>query len=142
MNAKQSPPKCCGKDATWVVQSHNLQYWYCKECKKEPGAKTQVGGLPDRLPETDEEMLVWFSKYVDDKVSKVQSQVSKTFQSVTLSTDDLKNIKIDLDSIAGKLTKDKKNDWTIPVARTREVAEQLAAEAREYAERISPDDVF
>lgn len=26
---------CCGKEPTWIVQSQNLAYWFCKECKKE-----------------------------------------------------------------------------------------------------------
>ena len=31
-------PKCCGLDAVWTVQSPTLQYWFCKECKKEVSA--------------------------------------------------------------------------------------------------------
>lgn len=28
-------PRCCGIDAEWIVNGSNLQYWFCRECKKE-----------------------------------------------------------------------------------------------------------
>ncbi len=28
-------PRCCGTDASWIVQGINLAYWYCRECKNE-----------------------------------------------------------------------------------------------------------
>jgi hypothetical protein len=28
-------PKCCNKDAVWVDMGPKLQYYFCKECRKE-----------------------------------------------------------------------------------------------------------
>lgn len=35
-------PLCCGQPATWVNQGPRLQYYYCKECKKEVPDTTPV----------------------------------------------------------------------------------------------------
>lgn len=28
-------PRCCGQDSEFIVQSINLKYWYCRECRNE-----------------------------------------------------------------------------------------------------------
>lgn len=42
---------CCGKPARWTVISHNLNYWYCGECKNEVREET-ADQLRTRLSST------------------------------------------------------------------------------------------
>jgi hypothetical protein len=35
MSKPEYTPVCCGVEATWVVLSPRLEYWYCRECKQE-----------------------------------------------------------------------------------------------------------
>lgn len=54
-------PQCCGKDAEWVVQSVNIAYFYCKECKKE---------VKDVTPPALEWPDNWNSFYMDIQTIK------------------------------------------------------------------------
>jgi hypothetical protein len=67
------PPICCKQEARYVVQSINLEYWYCDECKQEPAATVThpvlevVGGSPeDELEPFDYEFDAFF--YNNSKV--------------------------------------------------------------------------
>lgn len=42
-----STPSCCGREAVWTVISPRLQYWYCKECRKEVGIEKKAPTIDD-----------------------------------------------------------------------------------------------
>ncbi len=47
---------CCGQKAQWTVISHNLRYWYCKECKNEVREET-ADQLRARLSNTPTDIV-------------------------------------------------------------------------------------
>lgn len=48
-------PRCCGQDSEFIVQSINLKYWYCRECKNEVDPNG-VKGVPVTAIAAREEM--------------------------------------------------------------------------------------
>lgn len=41
---------CCGQKAVWIDNGPRLQYWYCRDCKKEVGIEKE----PEKSPKDDE----------------------------------------------------------------------------------------
>lgn len=124
-------PSCCGKEAEWIVQSARLQYWYCRECKKEVASGGFPGGPDPTIPSarTFDQELKDFEHYLSGAISIFDDD------------DDLVSYQGGIVELLKPISGEK-NASPISVARTRDVVEQLAAEAREYSERISPDDLF
>lgn len=81
-------PKCCGLDASWTVISPSLQYWYCKECKKEVGGKNSNSSddalIRAQMADSDEEamrILEDFAKQLDSGKLYIQTVIDNAYRS-------------------------------------------------------------
>lgn len=71
-------PKCCGLDAVWTVQSPTLQYWFCKECKKEVSANAGNSSALTNPDAAFEDLAKEFERIMQTKDSTEDAVVPYT----------------------------------------------------------------
>lgn len=71
-------PSCCGKKAMFIDHGPKIQYWYCKECKKEVPSKDNSKISSEKTSEmTDDDIFALMAQSNwADAIANAQSSIN------------------------------------------------------------------
>lgn len=74
-------PKCCGRDASWIVINPRSEYWFCKECRNE----VKVEGRKEfarRISDTKLEPVKTPHHLTQEEIDELFANISSTSDSI------------------------------------------------------------